>query len=498
MIVPDFVTAVRDDLGQLVRVARDSRGQAREHPADQVGFSWARIYLNDAEDPTTISLKLPAPVQSPSLYGTQSIIAAAGDVNGDGIGDVAIAVSMVESVVSNLKPADLGVYILFGRESWNETIDVVREADVTITGFVGTLSLASVGNFNGDAFDDLLVGDVDPTSGAGNAYLFHGRRNAEWPKIFLRANFGDLLFTIQPQDVLLADGSLAPALLDEFADAGVTLVAPSGVVEEADRRWIITDQDQKYLVLANDQLNVYHWRDDESTDAADNDFTVANDNSGRPGFNYADDLWHVSERRGEHPGHSTGTSFYFGTEQRGTYEVEPFASAGRLISPVVDLRNFDQAELLFRYFLQTEPGDAVLDRATVMVRHITETSVGPFEPLPFEDDPSNRNVDNIQGVLVDATTGWNSLTIDLTKVNLSGKPLLGTEVQFAFDFDTTNNIANNFEGWFIDDVVVREPLKADQDAQVTFSITDPSFKSLGESVAGVGPVRPCKTINYRN
>ena len=67
-----------------------------------------------------------------------------------------------------------GVYVLFGRETWPDSLDLIEDADVVLGGFETDLpiSVASGGNLNGDAFDDLIVsvGGNNPT-----VQIFNGR-----------------------------------------------------------------------------------------------------------------------------------------------------------------------------------------------------------------------------------------------------------------------------------------------------------------------------------
>src|SRR3982751_6310831 len=105
--------------------------------------SFARIYFGSgASSNITLpvngfSIRLPAPIGAPGYFGTQSIFANPGDYNGDGIQDIAVAVT--RSKVYNTSEAPFqseGVYIIFGKAAgFTGTIDVLTQADVTIKGF---------------------------------------------------------------------------------------------------------------------------------------------------------------------------------------------------------------------------------------------------------------------------------------------------------------------------------------------------------------------------
>jgi len=376
----DFVAAVRDDLGESAALAGLG--------ADHVGPSYARVHFGA----TSVSLQLPAPVQSPSVFGTRSIITGIGDVNGDDKDDVAVAVTLATPPVlpSVWPPAvfhNHGVYILFGGD-WQGTLDVVSDADVTIKGFDGKLSVAGVGDFTGNGYGDLLVGEVDLSVAAGvpsgEAHLFEGRGDPDWLDVDFEADFT----------------------------------------------------------------------------ADNNGFTL--DNTAR-GSLYAEGLWGRTDRRAGDAGHSADHSFWFGVEGS-NYDVGPYATGGRIVSPEIDLSGASFAELSFNYFLQTE-AEAGYDRASVLVARKNGGVFGAFEPL--------GGVNNYGGVLLDPTTGWATIKIAF------GPAELGKIVKFAFDFDTIDELYNDFEGWYVDDVVVRTLTP-----HTTF--IEAKAVGLGAAVAGIG------------
>jgi hypothetical protein len=143
----------------------------------------------------------PAPdaVADLTLYGGASAdvlgtsVDGAGDVNGDGYADV-----VVGSIGSDAGGSNAGrVYVHFGGPS----LDTL--ADLVLTGESGGdnfgMEVAGVGDFDGDGFDDILVGahlnDASGTS-SGSAYLYLGGPVADdTPDLVLRGlvaseNFG--------------------------------------------------------------------------------------------------------------------------------------------------------------------------------------------------------------------------------------------------------------------------------------------------------------------
>ena len=168
----------------------------------------------------------------------------------------------------------------------------------------------------------------------------------------------------------------------------------------------------------------------------DSSFEIDNDTYGD-----GNGLWHWSSGRASDPGHSGPWSFYFGTGEGpsggGTYDTGLTVS-GALYSPILILYNVSAPiTLSFKYLLETEgePGD--YDRAAV--EYTTDGSnwyavaSNWYEGLP----------------LVDPTNGkWLSASVDLSF-------LAGYVFQIRFVFDTYDNEANDYEGWYVDDVAIK-------------------------------------------
>ncbi len=117
-------------------------------------------------------------------YGKLGLGHSTGDVNGDGIDDILLGTSEADSFSGR-------AYILFGRPSWPETIDLARDADVR---FFGTRSndrlgdYTVIGDLDLDGIKDVIIdaergdGPNDTRKDAGDIHVFFGR--AVWPSYF--------------------------------------------------------------------------------------------------------------------------------------------------------------------------------------------------------------------------------------------------------------------------------------------------------------------------
>jgi hypothetical protein len=92
-----------------------------------------------------------------------------------------------------------------------------------------------------------------------------------------------------------------------------------------------------------------------------------------------------------------------------------------------------ELSLSFNYFLEAE--GAPWDDAEILV----SADGGGFTPIASKNN----------GDLVNGTTDWTEASFDLSVY-------AGSTIEIKFNFDTLDSVANLFEGWYVDDVVVND------------------------------------------
>ncbi len=159
---------------------------------------------------------------------------------------------------------------------------------------------------------------------------------------------------------------------------------------------------------------------------------VVIDNTFAPGGG----LWHLSSGRGSGAGHSPTMSLYYGQGENssggGNYDVGD--TAGVVTSPPISLFNSQPpVTLSFNYFLSTEGAAPTWDVASVEVSQ----NNGPFSLVAANGGAPQS--------LSDQAGSWQKAQIDVSS-------LAGSSIRVRFRFATNDAIANNFEGWYMDDV----------------------------------------------
>ncbi|MDA1087757.1 MAG: M36 family metallopeptidase [Verrucomicrobia bacterium] len=191
------------------------------------------------------------------------------------------------------------------------------------------------------------------------------------------------------------------------------------------------------------------------------------------GFGSGNGMWHHTGGRSQDglPGHSVTGAMYFGqnedTSGNGDYN-SGISVAGAVSTPPLIVPLLDSVSISFNTLLETEIF-AEWDRAIVDV----SSGGTPVSVL-----------DNFGGGLPRDTDGkWASHTVDLTD-------FAGETVVVRFTFDTIDDILNDFEGWYVDDIAIEgASLTASERDLYRFMI--PSNQTASVVVEGhdAGPLR---------
>jgi len=139
--------------------------------------------------------------------------------------------------------------------------------------------------------------------------------------------------------------------------------------------------------------------------------------SGIPG------LWHLSNLRSN----SSVTSWYYGQEITQDYETGAANSGNLTTLSTINLVENSEAVLTFYEWSEVET-NPLFDRTRVQV-----------------------SSDDVTWDTIFESHGTNNLW-EKRQVNLS--PYLGENISLRFWFDSVDNILNNFEGWYVDDVQI--------------------------------------------
>jgi len=137
-------------------------------------------------------------------------------------------------------------------------------------------------------------------------------------------------------------------------------------------------------------------------------------------------LWHMSQNRFN----SNANSWYYSNEKALNYDTGA-RNYGSITSPEIDITNAESADLIFSYWRSVE------------------SYPGPYDKLKAE-------------ISYDSGSTWQSLwTIDSSTASKkawtnSGYLQLetGHKIKIRFSFDTIDNIANAYEGVYIDDIEI--------------------------------------------
>src|SRR5215475_2924466 len=175
---------------------------------NQAGSSYLVFGSNSGADVDLANLTPSQGIRFDGEAASQSgfSVAAAGDINGDGLAD--LIVGAPDASPDGREQAGSAV-VIFGKTSGWSNIDLANPApgdgfriDGAAAGDQAGYSVSSAGDFNGDGFDDLIIGaphaDPNGQTDAGSAYVIFGKASG----------FGDIdLANLAAGDGFRIDGS---------------------------------------------------------------------------------------------------------------------------------------------------------------------------------------------------------------------------------------------------------------------------------------------------
>jgi hypothetical protein len=189
--------AAADNAGWSVSAAGDVNGDGFDDlivgapTGDNGGFDAGEAYIVFGKasgfgtiDLTSLSLSAGLIIQGDAAFDHAGrSVSAAGDVNGDGVGDIIIGAPFGDDGGSNAGEA----YVVFGKASGFGTLVLDLSALPASDGFIiqgdaandwAASQVSSAGDVNGDGFDDLIIGAPNGDDGgtdAGEAYVVFGK-----------------------------------------------------------------------------------------------------------------------------------------------------------------------------------------------------------------------------------------------------------------------------------------------------------------------------------
>jgi hypothetical protein len=186
-----------------------------------------------------------------------SSLSAAGDVNGDGFGDIIIGAYAADRGAE----ADAGAaYVVFGRAAgFAPVVDLAtlngtngfKIAGESAQDYAGT-SVSGAGDVNGDGFGDIIVGASNADSGAtantGVAYVVFGKANGFTAQVDLAALNGGNGFRIHGADAGASFGSAVSGARDINADgfADLMIGAPDGGASSSGASYVVFGSGQPF------------------------------------------------------------------------------------------------------------------------------------------------------------------------------------------------------------------------------------------------------------
>jgi len=363
-----------------------------------------------------------------------------GDINGDGHADFIAAVK--DDLTGTLNSF---AKIVFGSET-----DSDKDID-SATGVILELAapvlyptsadeaqtlFAEPGDYNGDGKADIALSVTTPgghaVAGLEQAvYVIYGKDT--WPSeynVYAQADF---------------------RIVGQGASGKLTAVHAGDLNDDGFDDLIVTEGDEAHLFYYNSDNWQVDLPLDEDFSNGLGDFAVDADTAGETEIDKYDDgiensLWHITNLRGGDANHTGTESLYYGQDGDNTYNYFNGSISERTLGTIttvdISLVPYERAVLTFNYFLQTEGRPEFYDKVTVIIDDGTDTTI------VASNDDSLPNVT----VLKDPSGSWKTASVDLTSYAQADKI-----IKVRFSFDSVDDVENDFEGFYVDDVRIIAP-----------------------------------------
>ncbi|MEA1970765.1 MAG: immune inhibitor A, partial [Thermodesulfobacteriota bacterium] len=385
-----------------------------------------------------------------------------GDINGDGFDDY------IAAVKDNLTGTGSSyARVVFGSDTGDDfTLGSAAGFTLKLTAPVlyptstthAQTFFAEPGDYDGDGTDDILLTVATPTGAAVTGleqavYLIFGLDSdvESWPEEFDVYGQADVRIVGTVAGGALRGSSAGNVNGDGYDDL------------------LVTQGNNAYLFYGKASWATGELMDEAFTDGLGG-FTLDVDGDGDT---LADPtLWHLTALRSGEPNHSAGQSLYYGLESNQTYNYLdsgtglPGQTFGTATSVTKNLFGYTTATLSFKYYLETEGRPASYDQVKVIVINVTD---GSSQTVVASNASTLADT-----VLSDPSSGWKSASVDLTA-------FAGKTIQIRFAFDSIDDVENQYEGWYVDDVRVVAPTSVST-ADATFTVATGGLASA----AGIG------------
>ena len=284
----------------------------------------------------------------------------------------------------------------------------------------GLTTFASA-DVNGDGWKDLIIGIASPRAGISSANVLLGR--PVWPKT--------LNITLDADGKNDADIRFAAPTLN---GSSLTFSTAKDLTGDGNDEILVSDALAKKVYIVSGNTKWKTVKTHLNADFSDSQENLPSDD-GFTTLQSSENLWHKTSRRSNDAGHSSPHSYYFGLEANGNYDTNTRVK-GELISPEIDLTAVSDVTpitVTWKSFLQTE-NISGFDVAKVETRIKPTGGVwGTWEQ---------------KLICANSTTWVTNTSIDVSNAR-------GATLQIRFSFDSVDGWANNYEGWYIDDVVIK-------------------------------------------